>query len=134
MDFSRFRCAHKNGTAMISQGNNAELQGAFRALADPTRRDILMFLSKQDRSIGEVVDQFDVTRGAIRKHLVILEEGGLISVHDRGRKRINRLRPRALRTVDEWLRYFERFWDCKLSALKTAAENAEQTKFSKENP
>lgn len=96
--------------------------GAFRALADPTRRQILMHLSLSDMTIGEVSGQFDMTRAAIKKHLIILEEGKLISVHSRGRERINKLEPLGLKSASEWLNYFNQFWDNKLGALKTAIE------------
>lgn len=98
------------------------VQGVFRALSDPTRRDILLFLSKQDMTIGDVADRFDVTRAAVKKHLVILEEGGLISVHASGRQRINRLEPMALKSVDDWINHFHHFWDVRLTKLKAAAE------------
>ena len=118
---------------MTPHAKQAALQGAFRALADPTRRDILMFLREQDMTIGEVVEHFDVTRGAIKKHLVVLEEGGLISVHPRGRERVNRLEPDGLKSIDAWLGYFHRFWDQKLSNLKKAAEKAERSHSKKRN-
>ena len=98
-------------------------QGAFRALADPTRRQILVHLSKQDMSIGDLVDRFDMTRAAVKKHLTILEEGALISVHAQGRERINRLEPFALKSVADWLGYFSRFWDQRLGDLKSAIDN-----------
>ena len=78
-------------------------QNSFKALADPTRRMILTHLSKGDMTIGEVTGHFDMTRAAVKKHLSILEEGRLISVHTRGRERINRLEPQGLKTVSEWL-------------------------------
>ncbi|MGI9463686.1 MAG: ArsR/SmtB family transcription factor [Aestuariivirgaceae bacterium] len=98
-------------------------QGAFRALADPTRRQILMHLSIHDMTIGEVVDQFDITRAAVRKHLTILEQGALISVHAKGRERINRLEPLGLKSAADWLGHFDRFWDDRLADLQTAIEN-----------
>jgi len=97
-------------------------QGAFRALADPTRRMILAHLGTRDMTIGEVAGHFDMTRGAIRKHLAILEDGALISVHPRGRERINRLEPRGLKPVAEWIRFFSRFWDERLGSLENAIE------------
>lgn len=100
-----------------------ENQGAFRALSDPTRRKILMHLSDRDMSIGDVVNQFDITRAAIKKHLTILEEGKLISVHVIGRERINRLEPEGLRTVADWVSYFNRFWDVRLNKLQQAVED-----------
>lgn len=103
-------------------------QGAFRALADPTRRQILMHLSTSDMTIAEVSDRFHMTRGAIKKHLTILEEGNLISVRTSGRERINRLEPEGIKSASQWLNHFSQFWDDKLGALKTAIEDHEQKK------
>lgn len=103
-------------------------QGAFRALSDPTRRQILVHLSEQDMTIGQVSEQFDMTRGAIKKHLTILEEGELISTHAIGRERINRLEPLGLKSANDWLDYFSTFWDNKLSNLAAAIENDRQEK------
>jgi DNA-binding transcriptional ArsR family regulator len=99
------------------------LQSAFRALSDPTRRDILHMLGQSQMTIGEVSDRFTMTRAAVKKHLNILAEGDLIRVHQRGRERINTLNADALRPVFDWLGYFDRFWDDKLGDLKTAIEN-----------
>jgi DNA-binding transcriptional ArsR family regulator len=106
----------------------AELQSAFRALADPTRRAILMQLSKQDLSIREVAASFEYSRSAIQKHLAVLEEGRLISVKRSGRERINHFEPLALKEVTDWLGYFDRFWDERLGNLKHAIENRATTK------
>lgn len=101
-------------------GLSAQSQFAFRALADPTRRQILTHLAKSDMTIAEVAEHFPTTRGAIKKHLGILEEGRLISVHPRGRERVNHLEADALKPVSEWLNYFNQFWDDKLSNLQSA--------------
>jgi DNA-binding transcriptional ArsR family regulator len=107
---------------------NVGPQGAFRALGDPTRRNILMLLSSQDMSIREVASQFEVTRGAIQKHLTVLEEGELISVRTVGRERINHLEPNAIKAVSEWLGYFDQYWDKRLGRLKHAIENKKEEK------
>jgi DNA-binding transcriptional ArsR family regulator len=107
---------------------NHNLQGAFRALADPTRRQILRLLSNDDMTIGDVVDKFSVTRGAIKKHLNVLEAGRLISVHPRGRERVNRLEPSMLKTVSEWLNFFDQFWDQKLDRLQQAVNKEQGSK------
>ena len=112
---------------------NAIQQGTFRALSDPTRRQILMHLSHSDLTIGEVSAQFEITRGAVKKHLTILEEGRLISVHPKGRERINRLEPQALKSVAEWLDYFSQFWDAKLSKLQRAVESHQQSQSDKDS-
>ena len=108
------------------QNPSSDSQAVFRALADPTRRQILMHLSTNEMPIGDLVNQFDITRAAVKKHLIILEEGKLISVHQKGRERINRLEPMGLKTVSEWINYFSRFWDDRLSDLKTAIENEKE--------
>ncbi len=101
-------------------------QTTFRALADPTRRDILNLLTAQDMTIGAVVNRFDMTRPAIKKHLAVLEEGQLITVTSRGRERINAINPDGFRAVESWLNVFDRFWDDRLSALKSAVEKDTQ--------
>ena len=97
-------------------------QSAFRALADPTRRAILLHLSRHEMTIGDLSDQFEMTRAAVKKHLSVLEEGNLISVRANGRERINKIEPVELKAVVDWLGYFERFWDEKLESLSRAVE------------
>jgi len=103
--------------------NAASAQPVFRALADPTRREIISMLAAGARPVGEITDAFDITRPAIAKHLRILEQGGLITVEVKGRERINRLNPQALKTASDWLNYFEVFWDERLAKLKTVVED-----------
>jgi len=97
-------------------------QTCFRALADPTRRGIVRILAGSDMSIGQLTSQFDMTRAAVKKHLTILSDGGLISVETRGRERINHLELAGLAPVLDWLEYFDTFWDDKLANLKTIIE------------
>ncbi len=104
---------------------NPEIQNSFKALADPTRRAILMHLSQQDMTIGEVTDKFDMTRAAIKKHLKVLESGKLISVETNGRERINKLETKGLKKITDWLSYFDQFWDTKLNKLRDAIESNE---------
>ena len=101
----------------------ADIQNSFKALADPTRRSILVHLSNKDMTIGEVAKHFDMTRAAIKKHLNVLENGNLITVQSNGRERINKLEANGLKTVTEWINYFDRFWDQRLDSLKQAIEN-----------
>lgn len=97
---------------------NTGPQAVFRALADPTRRQILMHLSTESLAISDIAARFDITRTAINKHLAILEEGGLIKSEVSGRERRNRLTPEPMKSAFEWLGYFERFWDAKLDKLQ----------------
>ena len=100
------------------------LQQSFKALADPSRREILMHLSKQDMTIKEVSQHFDMTRAAVKKHLNILEQGNLIAIRKSGRERINTLKPEGLWSITEWMDYFNNYWDQRLNSLKAAVESA----------
>lgn len=103
---------------------NQQLQQSFRALSDPTRRQILIDLSDENLTIAEVSDKFNLSRTAVRKHLTILEEGNLIIVTPRGKERVNQLNLDGLKTTSEWFNYFNQFWDTKLEALKSVVENS----------
>jgi DNA-binding transcriptional ArsR family regulator len=99
-----------------------EHQSTFRALADPTRREILTMLRARDMTIAQIADNFDMTRAAVKKHLTVLSDGGLITVRASGRERLNSFNPVGMTPVLEWLTYFDAFWDDRLSALKSAIE------------
>ena len=101
---------------------NTPSQPTFRALADPTRRDILKMLATQDMTIADVSGHFDMTRAAVKKHLTVLSDGGLITVQARGRERINSINTQGFAPVLNWFEYFDSFWDDRLSALKTTIE------------
>ena len=100
-------------------------QPVFRALADPTRREILRMLAAHPQSIGEIASAFDMSRPAIAKHLRILREGDLIDVQEKGRERINILKPEKLKTAADWLGFFDTFWDQRLAKLKEEVEKNE---------
>ncbi len=101
---------------------NSQTQNAFRALADPTRRDIVQMLATQDMTIAQLTERFDMTRAAVKKHLTVLSDGGLITVEVKGRERINRLEPQGMAPILDWFSYFDRFWDDRLTNLKKAIE------------
>jgi DNA-binding transcriptional ArsR family regulator len=97
-------------------------QLGFRALADPTRREILVLLSHGEMTIAEVADNFQMTRAAVKKHLSVLHEGELIMVRTDGRTRVNSLQKKGMERVFDWVSYFDDFWDDRLSSLKSTIE------------
>ena len=97
-------------------------QPTFRALSDPTRRDILRLLAAQDMTIADVSGHFDMTRAAVKKHLTVLSDGGLITVQTQGRARINRINKAGFAPVLNWLEFFDQFWDDRLNTLKSVIE------------
>lgn len=101
---------------------NNDIQPAFRALSDPTRREILRQLATEELTITEVVSRFELTRTAVRKHLTILEEGNLINVTVRGKERVNKLNASGIKSTVDWFNYFDQFWDTALDSLKSTIE------------
>lgn len=95
---------------------------AFKALGDPTRQQILGLLAKREMTIAEVADQFEMSRTGVKKHLSLLEKGRLIRVRVEGRERYNALNKDGFSQMQDWLKFFDQFWDDKLAALKAAAE------------
>src|SRR5262249_28304074 len=90
----------------------------FRALADPTRRDILRLLRRGRRTVGEIASNFEQSRPAISKHLRLLRSAGLVVTHERGTARVCELNAGPLRTVDTWLRDYQAFWRESMKNLK----------------
>jgi DNA-binding transcriptional ArsR family regulator len=101
-------------------------QAGFRALADPTRRNILQLLTNNEMTIADVAGNFEMTRAAVKKHLIILDTGNLISVQACGRSRMNALNPGGLKILFDWFSYFDAFWDDRLTTLKTEIEKDKQ--------
>ena len=81
---------------------------AFRALADPTRREILRMLGQQDLMAGEIADRFDMTRPSVSHHLNILKSAGLIDDEREGQFIRYSLNTTVLEQVIQW------FYDCGL--------------------
>ncbi len=79
------------------------LDAAFSALADPTRRAILARLTSGEATVMELAAPFDMTQPAISRHLKVLEGAGLIVRRVEGTKRPCRLAPAAITEIDQWL-------------------------------
>jgi DNA-binding transcriptional ArsR family regulator len=79
------------------------LDAAFSALADPTRRAILARLALGEATVMELVEPFEMTQPAISRHLKVLEGAGLITRRVEGTKRPCRLAPAAVNEIDQWL-------------------------------
>ncbi|MBC6971422.1 metalloregulator ArsR/SmtB family transcription factor [Paenibacillus sp. 102] len=105
--------------------SSAAKYDVFQAIADPTRREVLKLLTKEELPISKITDHFPMSRTAVAKHLHILSEAKLVSGRKVGRERIYRLQPEPLAELQEWLSYYEQFWNNKLSMLKYVVENEE---------
>ena len=91
----------------------------FRAIADPTRREILhaLVVASVALPITDISAQFDISRQGITKHIKILEDADLVKIKKSGREKIIYPNPKTLKTVSEWLKFYENFWDDKLKDL-----------------
>jgi DNA-binding transcriptional ArsR family regulator len=84
------------------------LDAAFSALADPTRRAILARLALGETTVMELAEPFAMSQPAVSRHLKVLEEAGLIARRIEGTKRPCRLAPGALEEIDKWLAMLRR--------------------------
>jgi DNA-binding transcriptional ArsR family regulator len=102
------------------------LNRTFMALADPTRRAILVQLERRDgASISELAKPFTIRLPAVMKHLDVLAKAGLVTRSKSGRTVTVRLQPQPMREAMEWLRRYERFWSSSLDRLTRYAESKE---------
>ncbi len=97
-------------------------EAIFQAIADPTRRRMLSLLRERPLAVGELAQNFRVSRPAISKHLRILEAAGLVVARRRGTARLCTLNAAPLRTVNDWLDDYRSFWSETLRALKSHVE------------
>src|SRR5881227_55208 len=99
--------------------------GAFRALADPTRRLLLDRLFERDgRTLTELESQLEMTRFGVMKHLRILEEAGLVVSRKAGRSRLHYLNPVPIRLIHD--RWIDKYTEHRISALADLKHELEE--------
>ena len=90
----------------------------YFAIADPTRRTLLLRLAKEGESnVTELLAPLSISQPAVSKHLRILREAGLVRSRKEGRLRLYAIEAVNLRQVYDWVAHFEMYWDAKLDAL-----------------
>lgn len=94
----------------------------FRALADPTRREILGLLRGGRQTVGKIASNFRMSRPAVSKHLRLLRTAGLVVSHKQGAARLCGLNAKPLRAIDDWLQDYQAFWKGSLQSLKKYVE------------
>ena len=107
-----------------------EMDAVFKVLADGSRRKLLDQLHKSNgQTLGELCEHLDMTRQAVTKHLVLLEEANLVTVVWRGREKLHYLNPVPLHEISErWIGKYERHRLQALSDLKKGLEQNKNTK------
>lgn len=90
----------------------------FNAIADPTRRSILMSLTSESQNVNALANKFDMTRQAVSLHIKYLQECGVITIKKEGRERYCNLEPHRLAEVGDWLEPFRKMWAGKFNQLE----------------
>ena len=100
-----------------------DVDSAFRALADPTRRRIIELVAVGGLTAGDIARHFHTTRPAVSQHLTVLRKAGLLEERREGRTRIYQTNQE---TVDEVVRHLQSFWTGRLQELKRQSEREER--------
>lgn len=100
----------------------ATTSDAFNAIAEPRRRQILVFLADREYSVNEIVDGLRVDQPSVSKHLRVLRDTGLVRMRCSGRQKLYRTNAEGIRPLHEWASEFERYWTHQLSRVKDRAE------------
>ena len=100
----------------------AQLDKAFAALSDHTRRGILERLGRGEASISELAAKFDMTLTGMKKHVQILEGAGLLTTQKLGRVRSCKLGPQRLEAESAWIATYRKMLDERLDRLEEFLE------------
>lgn len=95
----------------------------FSAIADPRRRDILVYLALQERAVADIVAAVKLAQPSVSKHLKVLRDTGLVEARRDGRQVFYRTNVAAIRPLHEWAGIFERYWRHQLARIKERAEH-----------
>lgn len=92
-------------------------QNTYRAIADPTRRQIIDLLARERMTKSDLSSHFSITRQAIAKHIKILHEAQLLKEFPEGRERRIQLNPQPLKEIQSWISRYELLWEGALNKL-----------------
>jgi DNA-binding transcriptional ArsR family regulator len=102
-----------------------QLDLAFHALADATRRGMLDRLSQGPASVSELAKPYGMSLAAIHQHVQVLEESGLVVTEKRGRTRECRISSEAVQRVENWLSERRQLWESQFDRLGKLLESGE---------
>ncbi len=90
----------------------------FQAIADPTRRSILLLVTTQSMTAGAIASNFDTARPTVSKHLQILTECELLKQEQNGREMYYHINPQKMKEVDVFIEPFRKLWDDRFNKLE----------------
>lgn len=100
----------------------------FQAIADPTRRAILVLLAMGALTPNALADHFDVSRQAVSKHIKVLKECEVIDQQKVGREIYYQLKPEKMQEIDQWLTRFRELWEARFNQLDNLLSNLQNNK------
>jgi DNA-binding transcriptional ArsR family regulator len=102
--------------------SSATIEHTFAALADPTRVDIVLRLSRGVATVGDLAEPFDMSLRAVLKHVQVLEAAGLVRTAKQGRVRLCELVPAPIDDASRWMEQVRRRWDRRLDRIEKYLE------------
>ena len=111
----------------------ATTSDAFNAVAEPRRREILIHLADEERSVNDIVIALRMEQPSVSKHLKVLRNVGLVRVRRNGRHMMYRTNAEAIRPLYEWTKVFEQFWGHQLLRVKERAEKKAREREQQSN-
>lgn len=103
---------HNNGMRVMKRD-------IFQAIADPTRRAILVLIAANAMTPNAIADHFEITRQATSKHIKILNECGVLETEKAGREIYYQLKLEKMAEIDMWLEQFRKLWESRYAKLDT---------------
>lgn len=100
----------------------------FQAIADPTRRGILVLVASQAMTAGAIASHFDTARPTVSKHLQILTECELLKQEQNGREMHYHLNPQKMKEIAEFIEPFRKLWDDRFNKLEAVMKKYKSTK------
>ena len=100
----------------------------FQAIADPTRRAIIILLATQAMTPNALAEHFQTSRQAVSKHLRILSECDLAKPEQQGREIYYTLEADKMKEIDKWLTQFRKLWETRFSQLDNVLSNLKKQK------
>lgn len=100
----------------------------FQAIADPTRRSILLLVATQAMTAGAIASNFDTARPTVSRHLQILTECELLQQDQNGREIYYHLNPEKMKEIADFLEPFRKMWDDRFNKLESVMKKFKSTK------
>jgi DNA-binding transcriptional ArsR family regulator len=100
----------------------------FQAIADPTRRAILILIASQALTPNALAEKFDMSRQAVSKHIKVLQECELIKPEYSGREIYYHFNPKKMRELDKWLAQFRKTWEAQFNQLDNVLSTLKKQK------